>query len=99
MIYFRNFVLHWYEEALVWVVNETPEKIMDRCAAEPDKKYITTESYNSSAENCLKHCKDWRLAVSMCDRMEKKSNWEFKKHTAHFKKWLKEYEKAHVSDK
>lgn len=93
VIYFRNFVLHWYEKALVWVVHETPEKIMQRCAAAPDKQYITEASYRAATTECLRHCKDWRLAMAMCKRMEEKSEQERAEHRHHFKKWLRDYER------
>jgi hypothetical protein len=70
VVYFRKYALRWYEKVLVWAINETPEKIMDRCGAEPDKAYITPESYATHTYKCLRHCKDWRLLMKMCDRIE-----------------------------
>jgi len=92
VVYFRNFVLHWWERALIWVANETPEKVMDRCAQGPEEQYITTESYENSKMRCLKHCKDWKLLTNMCDRFEAKSHREIRHHRKEFKSWLEDHQ-------
>ena len=90
VIYFRNFVLYWWERALVWAVNETPEKIMDRCAEKPHKKYITVASYKEYTWDCLRHCYDWRTAMKMCRRMDALPKHDLKAYFRDYEPWLRE---------
>lgn len=90
VVYFRNHVLKWYEKALVWAVNETPDKVMDRCGEKPHKKHITRASFEAAPHECLRHCYDWRLLMGMCDRMEKMSDEEKHEYRSGYAPWRKE---------
>ena len=94
VIYFRNKVIKWWEKALVWVLHETPEKIMDRCAERPHKHHITRKSVNKYTEDCLRHCRDWRLAKEMCDRMDKLDQDELETWKNAYPEWRREQEKG-----
>ena len=90
VIYFRNFVLYFWEKALVWAINETPEKIMNRCAEQPHRTYITTASYRKYTWDCLRHCYDWRIAMKMCRRMDALSKHDLKSYFKGYEPWLRE---------
>lgn len=88
--YFRNQVLRWYEKALVWALNETPEKVMDRCGEEPKKTHVTRASFEASTEKCLRHCYDWRLLISMCKRMDEMDEDELQTYRDAYAEWRRE---------
>jgi len=92
VIYFRNKVMQWWEKALVWAVRETPEKIMDRCAERPHKHHITRKSIETYTYDCLRHCRDWRLAKKMCDRMDAMDPEDVQEWKDAYPAWRKEQE-------